>query len=241
MARVDAFIGGVRADAALTKAKNSSRVLHFHTDLVGAPLEVTDEEGELAWAGDYSAWGKAEVGSARTLEARIEQPLRFPGQYADESTGLHYNTFRYYDPDIGRFISQDPIGLLGGENLYAYAPNPTGWIDPWGWVNLNTNGASGNFGVYKIDVNGELYKFGKADLGRVTQSSGQPTRLHQQLRKLEEIHGEGNVKGTVIESGYETTAKAKVAETARLQDHFNKTGEIPDGNKKSFKPKKGGC
>ena len=64
--------------------------------------------------------------------ARIEQPLRYPGQYEDESTGLHYNTFRYYDPELGRFISQDPIGLAGGDNLYGYAPNPTGWMDPLG-------------------------------------------------------------------------------------------------------------
>ena len=56
------------------------------------------------------------------------------GQYADQETGLCYNTFRYYDPDIGRFISQDPIGLAGGMNLYPYAPNPISWIDPWGWA-----------------------------------------------------------------------------------------------------------
>jgi uncharacterized protein RhaS with RHS repeats len=48
-------------------------------------------------------------------------------------TGLCYNTFRYYDPDIGRFISEDPIGLLGGTNLYGFAPNTDGWVDPWGW------------------------------------------------------------------------------------------------------------
>ena len=66
------------------------------------------------------------------LEAR-EQNLRFQGQYLDRDTGLHYNTFRYYDPDIGRFISPDPIGLNGGINLSSYAPNPVSWIDPWGW------------------------------------------------------------------------------------------------------------
>ena len=45
---------------------------------------------------------------------------------------MHYNRFRYYDPDIGRFVTLDPIGLLGGTNLYAYAPNPIGWVDPLG-------------------------------------------------------------------------------------------------------------
>src|SRR5262249_40602069 len=49
-----------------------------------------------------------------------------------ETTGLCYNRYRYYDPDIGRFISPDPIGLLGGENFYRYAPNPFAWIDPLG-------------------------------------------------------------------------------------------------------------
>ena len=57
---------------------------------------------------------------------------RFQGQYFDIETGLHYNRFRYFDPDIGRFISQDPIGLHGGNNLYQYAPNPSGWVDPLG-------------------------------------------------------------------------------------------------------------
>ncbi|WP_180297845.1 RHS repeat-associated core domain-containing protein, partial [Snodgrassella alvi] len=59
--------------------------------------------------------------------------LRYQGQYLDRETGLHYNTFRYYDPDIGRFTQPDPIGLLGGFNLYQYAPNGLTWIDPWGW------------------------------------------------------------------------------------------------------------
>jgi RHS repeat-associated protein len=71
--------------------------------------------------------------------------LRFRGQYLDRETGLHYNTFRYYDPDIGRFINQDPIGLLGGSNLYAYAPNPLIWIDP--------------FGLYKGEGTRELGKY----------------------------------------------------------------------------------
>jgi len=47
---------------------------------------------------------------------------------------LHYNTFRDYDPDLGRFTTPDPIGLAGGLNLYQYAPNPVMWIDPWGWA-----------------------------------------------------------------------------------------------------------
>ena len=64
--------------------------------------------------------------------------LRVPGQYADEEMELLYNRFRYYDPRIGRFTTQDLISLAGGINLYQYAPNPVGWIDPYGLSNCDT-------------------------------------------------------------------------------------------------------
>jgi RHS repeat-associated protein len=70
------------------------------------------------------------------------QNLRMQGQYEDRETGLCYNTFRYYDAEIGRFTTEDPIGLMGGLNLYQYAPNPLIWIDPWGWC-IQTNAKAG--------------------------------------------------------------------------------------------------
>jgi hypothetical protein len=105
--------------------------------------------------------------------------------------------------------------------------------------NLNSNDAVSDFGIYEVEVNGTLNKVGKADLNRVTQSSGLPTRLHQQVRKLEKQHGIGNVRGEVVEElGSTTTRAAKAAETARLQRIYDKTGAVPKGNEKSFKPKK---
>ena len=71
------------------------------------------------------------------------QPLRFQGQSFDVETGLHYNRFRYFDPDLGMFTTRDPIGLLGGSNVFAYAPNPTGWIDPFGLSTTPCSSASG--------------------------------------------------------------------------------------------------
>ena len=62
------------------------------------------------------------------------QPIRFQGQHFDVETGLHYNRFRYFDPDLGMFTTRDPIGLMGGTNVFQYAPNPTGWIDPFGLI-----------------------------------------------------------------------------------------------------------
>ena len=108
-----------------------NKVYYFHTDQIGTPLEMTDAEGQIVWQAKYRAWGAVE----KLVVNEVEQNLRFQGQYFDVETGLHYNTFRYYDPEIGRFTTQEPIGLLGGFNLYRYSPNPIRWIDPLGWYN----------------------------------------------------------------------------------------------------------
>ncbi|MGE9549547.1 RHS repeat-associated core domain-containing protein [Snodgrassella sp. CS2] len=94
-------------------------------------------------------WGKP----IQEIEhSQIQQNLRYQGQYLDRETGLHYNTFRYYDPDIGRFTQPDPIGLLGGFNLYQYAPNGLMWVDPWGLICKNPSGyKKGN-----VDKHGNL-------------------------------------------------------------------------------------
>ncbi len=118
----------------------------YQCDQIGAPLELTDEAGEVAWSAEYKVWGEATVratgtyGSAgsswnrsnEATKAPVEQPFRFQGQQFDEETGLYYNRFRYFDPAKGGFASQDPIGLFGGHNLYQYAPSPIDWADPFG-------------------------------------------------------------------------------------------------------------
>ena len=103
---------------------------YFHCDQIGIPREMTDKDGNLVWFGDYYGWGKLK--SETNVTGTAHQPFRLQNQYADLETGLHYNFFRYYEPDAGRFVNQDPIGLEGGENLYAFAPNTGSWIDPSG-------------------------------------------------------------------------------------------------------------
>ncbi|WP_313318754.1 RHS repeat-associated core domain-containing protein, partial [Pseudomonas sp.] len=104
-------------------------VYYFHTDQIGTPLELTDSDGQIVWQATYRSWGEIE----QLTVNKVMQNIRFQGQYLDSETELHYNTFRYFDPEVGRFITQDPIGLSGGRNLYSYAPNSIGWIDPLGW------------------------------------------------------------------------------------------------------------
>ena len=117
------------------------KVYYFHTDQIGTPLELTDSQGEIVWQATYRSWGAIE----QLTVNEVEQNLSFQGQYCDAETGLHYNTFRFYDPEVARFITPDPIGLAGGDNLYSYAPNPSGWLDPLGWcVSTNvTRGVAG--------------------------------------------------------------------------------------------------
>ena len=151
-------------EATTAKAKDFA-VFYYQCDQIGAPQELTDEQGNIVWAAEYKVWGRTtslEVsatgtdnldpydlnrfwpGGPRDLKARsssttqalnhVEQNLRFQGQYHDHESGLHYNRFRYYDPQIGRFVSQDPIGIEAGWHHTAYAPNPFTWIDPLGLV-----------------------------------------------------------------------------------------------------------
>ncbi|SMF14138.1 RHS repeat-associated core domain-containing protein [Alteromonadaceae bacterium Bs31] len=103
-------------------------IYHYHLDHLGTPQELSDQSGNIVWRGRYLSYGNLAVKDVD----EVENNIRFQGQYFDEETGLHYNRHRYYDPSIGQFTQQDPIGLLGGVNCYQYAPNPVGWVDPFG-------------------------------------------------------------------------------------------------------------
>ena len=116
-------------------AKDGKQYLaYFHNDQIGIPREMTDIHGNLLWYGEYTAWGRLK--KDERVYRNAHQPFRLQNQYYDEETGLHYNLMRYYEAETGRFVNQDPIGLLGGENLYSFAPNVQGWIDVWGLAKI---------------------------------------------------------------------------------------------------------
>ncbi|WP_343714742.1 RHS repeat-associated core domain-containing protein [Inquilinus sp.] len=109
-------------------ADETGVVYHYHCDRLGTPQELTGDDGTVVWQADLKAWGAV----AAVAVGAVPNPLRFQGQYHDVETGLHYNRFRYYAPSEGRFLQQDPVGLRGGANISAYAPNPINWVDPLG-------------------------------------------------------------------------------------------------------------
>ncbi len=106
------------------------RRLHlYHCDHRGLPQALITPEGETAWCGEYDEWGNQ---LNEENPHHLYQPYRLPGQQYDEESGLYYNRHRYYDPLQGRYITQDPIGLKGGINLYTYPLVPIRYTDPLG-------------------------------------------------------------------------------------------------------------
>jgi RHS repeat-associated protein len=99
----------------------------YHVDLNGCPTRLTRDDGQVVWASRNQVWGQAQLQLATTVN-----PIRLQGQYEDIESGLHYNRYRYFDPNLGGFVSRDPLGQAAGENIYGFAQNAFGWADPLG-------------------------------------------------------------------------------------------------------------
>ena len=107
---------------------SATSTFYYLNDHLGTPQLLLDRNGRVVWQGDYHPFGRVDPG----ITTR-DSDLRFPGQRYDQETGLHYNAMRYYDPNLGRYITPDPIGLAGGMNPYIYTGgDPVDWSDPWG-------------------------------------------------------------------------------------------------------------
>ncbi|WP_413115116.1 putative T7SS-secreted protein [Streptomyces sp. CY1] len=148
-------------------APQSEYDARFHaiiTDLVGTPTELVTPDGTLAWQHRTTLWGTplpAPPGS-------VDCPLRFPGQYADPETGLHYNYFRHYDPETARYASPDPLGLRPAPNHHIYVRNSLTRMDPLG---LESEARDEDEYLYRGVPNGH-YKYDEAKQGRAVPLGG---------------------------------------------------------------------
>jgi len=106
----------------------------YDCNRLGTPQQLINLNGHIDWSITLDAWGNT---LSEENPHQLHQPIRMQGQQYDEESGLHYNQHRYYDPTIGRYITQDPIGLFGGINFYRYPLNPNQDIDSLGLVNSN--------------------------------------------------------------------------------------------------------
>jgi RHS repeat-associated protein len=118
------------------KPKHITTLLFFLLSITAfTPAQMYDEQGNLTWEADLDIYGKVRNFAGRSLN---ECPFRFQGQYENSETGLYYNRFRYYDPENGNYISQDPIRLCGNNpTFYGYVKDPNSWLDPLGLNPMN--------------------------------------------------------------------------------------------------------
>jgi RHS repeat-associated protein len=141
---------------------------YYLNNYLGTPVLMTDDQGMIVWEADYKPFG----GTYINPNSEVINNFRFAGQYFDEETGLHYNWYRYYDPKTGRYLIPDPIGLVGGINLYAYVRNnPINRVDPFGfaeyfvmWTTSAITDPTGVAGGMKVEgtiVSFELDKYNR--------------------------------------------------------------------------------
>ena len=227
--------------------KVGRQILYYHNDQIGIPQEMSDGEGNIVWSGDYSGWGKLTQESRLKLD--IHQPFRLQNQYYDEETGLHYNFFRYYDPEIGRFTQQDPIKLLGGESLYAYAPNVQNWLD---WLGLSPDNDIDEYGDYIGFTKSVIewrQKYQIGDYIGFTESAIERRQKYQiGLKKMRPCpkkapkHDLNNWKpyfgnSKVFHCGFDGYLENVTASPARLMNEcfYDKNGNLVDQNHKFSK------
>ena len=134
-----ALSGGAAEGCAATGYEKT--IYYAHNDHLGTPHMLSDEKGVAVWAAVYAPFGAAKVNDDLDADGtHVTLNIRFPGQYYDAESGLHYNYHRYYDPDSGRYITADPIGLAGGINMYGYVEGmPLRYIDPLGLLRKGRN------------------------------------------------------------------------------------------------------
>ena len=170
-------------------------LVYYQLDHLGTPIAAHNAKGEAVWTAEYEAWGRIRKETVSD-GLKVNVPFRFQGQYYDEESGLHYNRFRYYDPEIGRFVSQDPIGFAGSDNFYEYAPNPIRWIDPYGLAPYKKKVANPRINMEHI-FHGEINRKGQATGFHHEGSIGHNTRARiTNITQKQNLHGVyvGNVE-----------------------------------------------
>ncbi len=196
------------------EARGRERIRFLHLDHRATPVAASDETGRVLWRADHAPYGRRiAVRSAgapaqderasfdRRSAGSFDLALRLPGQYEDADTGLHYNGHRYYDPDQGRYLSPDPLGLRGGLNPFAYAGNdPIRYADPDGLLLFAFDGTENSDPPPRRDDWSNVYKLARAYAdGRVWYVSG-----------VGRADAGAGVQGGSVDAVLASTARARV-------------------------------
>ncbi|MCU1785546.1 RHS domain-containing protein, partial [Pseudomonas sp. 13B_2.1_Bac1] len=203
----------------------SEAIFYFHTNLAGLPEQLTDTDGNTVWHSEYQAWGRTRD-EWHDRQVGNEQNLRFQGQYLDRETGLHYNTFRFFDPDVGRFTQPDPIGLAGGLNLYEYAPNPIGWVDPLGWMSfwkpLKHDGM-GHHPFPRAHANSHGYP---ELASKLDSPSWYPNKIEGSDTLHKKFHAEISKQGVPFSTKFDGSSKDLINKISKAYENFPEKGVL---------------
>ena len=172
---------------------SSREIYYYHCDHLGTPLRKINYKGVSVWSAIIDPWGYVE-GESNAPGSSV-QSLRFPGQYHDRETGLYYNRHRYYDPKLGGYISQDPIGLQGGLDKYTYPRNPLTSIDPLGLQDFSGFPGMGPGTAQRASLGMYMMQQGASQQEISNALYGPPTGFKGTLS------AEGSISGHVIGGG----------------------------------------
>ena len=196
------FVHGVGSLVPILQ-QEQGEVLTYVNDHLGTPKELLDASGRVVWSAAHSAWGKVvDVADGEGKRPRFETPFRLLGQYHDDETGLCYVRYRYFDPETARWLSPDPLGIIGGTNLFAFDGSPTHDVDPLGLCTKSnlpgpdkpSKGTGEDYdkakgqGIYVLlDEEGNVRYVGRGDA---------PARLgvHAETTEKETVDGDTTVK-----------------------------------------------
>ena len=207
------------------------------TDHLGTPYEAYDENGEKVWARELDLYGNAITGDSSFI------PFLYQGQYYDEEIGLAYNRFRYYSPESGTYISQDPIGLAGNNpNFYGYTFDSNTEVDVWGLdVYILVADSDGYYPdlqygksttQYVYLRKGQIYKIGESKNAKKRYKKSNLSKGRVSKHKVYAFDVNGNpigLKMKIIVKGGSKKANQKT-ERKMLKRYYKKNGKLPAGN-----------
>ena len=216
------------------------------SDYLGTPLQAYDKQGNKVWEQELDIYGRQRKRPSAFI------PFKYQGQYEDAETGLYYNRFRYYDPNAGSYISQDPIGLTGGNpTLYGYVKDANDMLDILGldvyklvassdgWYPVYEKGKKDPIAYTRLDK-GDVYKIGESQKSsnRYSSTRMDEARINKSKATSVMIGPDGKaIQGQTagLNMKYIDTGEAKSAdrllETMKLKEYHKEHGKLPAGNK----------
>ena len=210
------------------------------SDYLGTPLQAFDNNGNKVWEQELDIFGRKR---RKDNNNSSFIPFKYQGQYEDIETGLYYNRFRYYEPNTGSYISQDPIGLVGGNRLYGHVHDTNSWLDILG-LHKNSNSTVGDWVLYDI-IDSETGIHAKVGIGKAEDimANGTNRRAHTSARQAKKNPDFKNAEPTIVSTHKGITkGEMKEIEAARVRKLREEGHKLPLNREKDkrYKPNKGG-